>query len=210
MVFQVIFIDLDDTLYSPKTGLWQMIKDRIELYMLEKMGMEPGSISSIRRELFEKYGTTMRGLQQVYGVDEKEYLRFVHDVPVEAILTKDPGLQKILGRIPLKKYIFTNADIDHATRILNHLEVREYFHGIIDIIAMSPHCKPQQAAFETAMKIAVVRSPGQCILVDDSVNNTRVAKELGMFSVLVSENGGRADYDQKIPDIRHLDDVIMD
>ena len=210
MQFKTVFIDLDDTIYSPSTGLWQMIKERIELYMQDRMGLDPEEIPSIRKELFTKYGTTMWGLKKTYGIDIQDYLRYVHDVPVEKLLEPDGSLLQVLRSIKLDKYIFTNADSLHATRILKTLGVLECFNGIIDILDLSPHCKPQQVAFEIAIRTAGIAYPQQGILVDDSLANTAMAKKLGMKSIFVGENGDSAEYDCKIIRIHDIGMAILD
>ncbi len=174
------------------------------------MGLSIKKIPLIRKELFAAYGTTMRGLQQHYGIDIQDYLRYVHDVPVEEILEPDIRLLQLLQAIKLDKYIFTNADSLHAKRILKRLGVLECFNGIIDILDLSPYCKPQQAAFNIAMHKAGVSNPQQCILVDDSIANTGMAKKLGMWSILIGENGNSTDYHYKIPKIHDIGKILLD
>ena len=49
----------------------------------------------------------MRGLQVTHHLDEKDYLAFVHDVPVEERLQPDPGAGCASGKIsPAKSHIY--------------------------------------------------------------------------------------------------------
>ena len=82
MTITTIFFDLDDTLYPSNSGLWQQIKDRIGLYMLEKLHIPAGQVQTLRRQYFEQYGTTLRGLQANYPFEMLDYLAYVHDVPL--------------------------------------------------------------------------------------------------------------------------------
>ena len=50
MRFTTIFFDLDDTLYPPSTGLWKTIKERMNIYMRERMGFPEDQISHIREK----------------------------------------------------------------------------------------------------------------------------------------------------------------
>ena len=81
MPFTTIFFDLDDTLYPSSSGVWKLIKDRMNLYMHLRLEIPRDEIPSLREELFHQYGTTLRGLQATYHIDTKDYLSFVHDIP---------------------------------------------------------------------------------------------------------------------------------
>ena len=42
-------------------------------------------VDILRRNYFEQYGTTLRGLQIHHQVDTDEYLAYVHDLPLEKL-----------------------------------------------------------------------------------------------------------------------------
>ena len=94
MTFTTLFFDLDDTLYAPSSGVWQAIMMRIEQYMHERLNIPTEEIPGLREDLFRKYGTTLRGLQILWHVDEREFVEYVHDVPVDRLLSPDPALRK--------------------------------------------------------------------------------------------------------------------
>src|SRR6266545_4491981 len=64
MRFTTLFIDLDDTLYPSSTGLWHAIKERMNLFMRERLYIPEAEIPSLREQYFNTYGTTLRGLQE--------------------------------------------------------------------------------------------------------------------------------------------------
>ena len=187
MVFEAIFIDLDDTLYPSSSGLWGLIRERIDIYLHDNMGFSWEIIPETRHKLFSEYGTTMRGLQKLYGIDVKEYLKFVHNVPVSKLIKPNPGLKEFFQSLSFSKFIFTNADSQHAQRVLQAMQLEEEINGIIDILAMEPFCKPQLPAFQAALKISGNPDPRRCILIDDYAKNIEVAKSLGFWTVLVQE-----------------------
>ena len=197
MIFEAVLIDLDDTLYPSSSGLWGLIRQRIDLYLQEKMGFPANEVPGIRRKLFAENGTTMRGLQKMYSIDIHEYLKFVHDVPVEDLLGPDLKLKGFLKSLPFPKFIFTNADANHANRVLKALQLDGEFQGIIDILAMEPWCKPQLPAFQAALRIIGNPDPQKCILIDDTPKNLEVAKALGFWTVMVNEEFDR-ELDQEI------------
>ena len=114
MEIDTIFFDLDSTLYPESCGLWQAIRERIDLYLHTRMDFKPDEIPTIRHNLFINHGTTLRGLQIHYDVDPRDYLNFVHDLPVHRYLSPDPGLRRMLLSIPHRRWIFTNSDAPHA------------------------------------------------------------------------------------------------
>ena len=74
VTFTTLFFDLDDTLYPPQNGVWSAIRERMNVYMLDKLHLPPDNIASLRRFYFETYGTTLRGLQTHYHIDAYDFL----------------------------------------------------------------------------------------------------------------------------------------
>jgi putative hydrolase of the HAD superfamily len=189
MRFSHIFFDLDDTLYPSTNGLWNSIRQRMNEYMLERLNIPPEQVAIIRRQYFETYGTTLRGLQLHYQVDADEFLAYVHDLPIEAVISPDPELRLLLQSLSQPKWIFTNADANHAGRVLSALGVRDCFNDIIDIRAMNFICKPDPEAYQIALNKAGETLPEHCVYLDDAARNLAPAFEMGFFTVLVSSNG---------------------
>ncbi len=187
MAITTLFIDLDDTLYPASSGVWSLIRQRIDQYMVEKLDYPADQVADIRKDLFQTYGTTMRGLQATGDLDEKDFLSFVHDVPVEHLLKADPALRRLLLAYPQRKVIFTNADTRHANRVMNALGMVGVFDLIVDIIAISPYCKPQPGAFATALKLSGESDPSQVLVIDDAPRNLQAARSLGFNTILVQE-----------------------
>lgn len=205
--YQHLIMDLDETLYPRRAGLMAEIGRRIPLYMVQRMGFAPDEADAVRKRLFVQYGTSLRGLQLEYHIDADDYLHFVHDVPLEDYIAPDPALDAMLGRIPLKKAIFTNADTAHARRVMERLGVMHHFPIVVDIHALDYNCKPIPQAYQRLLDILGARGEA-CILVEDMPRNLRPARELfGMTTVIV--DGERADgVDYAIPDLMRLEELI--
>ena len=180
-----LLLDLDGTLYPEEVGLWPAIKERIGRYLIERLGFSPQQAHSLRQTYVRRYGTTLRGLQIHHGVDPHDFLDFVHDLPLERYLKPDPQLRQTLQALPQTKWVFTNADEKHAWRVLHVLGVADLFAGIIDLIATDFHPKPDSRAFAVALARAGHPDPAQVAVVDDLPRNTRAARQLGFWSVLV-------------------------
>lgn len=204
MTFTRLFFDLDDTLYTRNNGLWEAIRARMSTFMIERMGMPEDEVIRLRRDYFERYGTTLRGLQIHHQVNPDDYLAFVHDLPLRQYLRPDLKLKTLLQSLALPKYIFTNADADHAVRVLNILGVSDQFSGIIDVRAMEYYCKPEPEAYHIALNLAGESEGHNCILIDDSLRNLVGAKMAGFTTILVGSKPTNNHVDYAIENITDL------
>jgi len=209
MRYTTLLFDLDDTLYDSGNGLWDAIRQRMSRYMVERVGLPPEDVPALRAMYYQKYGTTLRGLQHHYQVDSDDYLAFVHDLPLERFLKPDPQLRSMLSSLPQKRLIFTNADADHARRVLSTLELADCFNGIIDVRAIQFACKPEPIAYQRALVLAGNPPPSQCVMLDDSLTNLGGARQMQITTVLVGKNGGpkpAADY--SVPSLLDLPQAL--
>jgi pyrimidine 5'-nucleotidase len=200
VLFTTILFDLDDTLYPASTGLWPVLKERMNRYMIERLNIPPAEVPRLRELYFATYGTTLRGLQANLQVDERDYLAYVHDVQLEDYLRPDPVQKDVLASLPTRNLIFTNADANHARRVLQILEIERYFAAVIDINRMQPYCKPSPEAFALAMQTAGECSPTRCVMIDDLPHTTRAAKSLGLYSLLYGAESSGSDADAAFSD----------
>ncbi len=208
MPISTLFFDLDDTLYESGNGLWSAIRDRMSEYMAERLGLPRDEIPVLRRQYYETYGTTLRGLQKHYQVDADDYLAYVHDIPLDVYLHPDLKLRELLLSLPQHRWIFTNADADHAGRVLQKIGVSDCFEGIIDVRALEFACKPEREAYLRAMALANESDPRKCVLLDDSPVNLAGAHELGMITVLVGQNGTHPAATYTLPVLYKLREVM--
>lgn len=204
MRFSTIFFDLDDTLYPPSSGLWPTLKQRMSTYMIEQVGIPAVEVPGVREAYFREYGTTLRGLQANHAIDAQDYLAYVHDVPLADYIRPDPDEQKILASLPTRNLIFTNADANHAQRVLRTLGIEGCFVDIIDVNRMEPYCKPSPEAFALAMQIAGERDPARCVMIDDLPHTTRAARKQGLFALLYGAREAGEDADGAFTDWRAL------
>lgn len=204
MKFAAVFFDLDDTLYPALTGLWLAIKERMNVYMRDRMGFDPAEIPTVREKYFREYGTTLRGLQANHQINVDDFLAFVHDLPLRDYLTPDPTLRPVIASIPTRKWIFTNADASHARRVLAALELDGLFDGIVDVNAVAPYCKPMPESFRIAMESAGETDPARCVMIDDLPRTTRAAREFGMYGILYGQDAPQPDADASFTDWRVL------
>ncbi len=208
MCFKVMFFDLDETLYPRTSGIWQAIGVRMDRYITDRLKIAQSEVTDLRNDLFHHYGTTLRGLREVYGINEGEFLTYVHDIPIDRFLQKDEALIDTLSLFTQRKVIFTNADTNHAKRVLNQLGINHFFSQVIDIQAIYPYCKPMTEAFQTAISLAAIADPSECVMIDDSERNLLTAHELGFYTIQVGTSERQEYVDAAVATVYELPDVI--
>jgi len=210
MDFEVLFFDLDETLYPAGNGVWDAIAERINLYIHQRLNLPWKEIPALREQYYLTYGTTMRGLEEAHHIDTQEYLRFVHDIPITDYLQPNEPLREMLINFPQSKYIFTNADSNHAKRVLQALAIEDCFEGVIDVNMVSPYCKPQPEAYETVLKLLDDIGHKKAVLIDDKIANLKTANRFDFFTVLVGQSDSVEGVDACISNILDLPGVLKD
>ncbi len=183
--YSTVFLDLDDTLYPPDSGVWHAIGERIVGYLTNHLSLSERQAIALREEYTRRYGTTLKGLIENHAVEPQGYMDYVHDLPVSQMLSPDPALRRMLAALPQDIYIFTNADQSHAGRVTDALGITSEIDGIIGYFEMAPHNKPDLGAYQKALELAGRIDPSRCILADDQLVNLEVAARIGMMTVLV-------------------------
>ncbi len=196
MSFEVILFDLDETLYPRSAAIMAQVSERINRYMVERLGIPPERATALRRHFRQTYGAALRGLmEEGYPVDVEDYFEYVHDVELSGRIDPDPELRAMLLSIPLRRAVLTNSNLEHAERVLQHMQIRDCFERIIDIRALEFKNKPAPEAYQRALALLGV-PPQAVIFVEDTPANTIPARALGMTTILVDcpSNDDAADY----------------
>jgi pyrimidine and pyridine-specific 5'-nucleotidase len=125
----------------------------------------------LHHRYYTDYGLAISGLVLHHKVDPLEYNRKVDDaLPLDTIITPDPKLRTLLEDInksKVKLWLFTNAYITHAKRIVKLLGVEDMFEGITycDYAHLPLICKPHEEMYEKAEVEAMASSPENCYFV---------------------------------------------
>jgi putative hydrolase of the HAD superfamily len=190
-MIRTILFDLDETLYPRGAGIMGQIRILILEYVSLRLGLPEPEADALRQAYLREYGTTMRGLQLNHQIDADDYLEYVHRIRLDRYLEANPALDAALAGLPQQKVIFTNASREHAEAVLEILGVGHHFDRIVDVRDMAFESKPQPSAYRRICQM-LARLPEECLLVEDNVRNLLPAKELGMVTVLVGQDGAEA------------------
>ncbi|KAJ4968583.1 hypothetical protein NE237_015284 [Protea cynaroides] len=219
--FDCILFDLDDTLYSSKTGIAQACKRNIDEFLVQKCGFSEDKATSLRVELFKTYGSTLAGLRALGNdIDADDYHGFVHGrLPYEKI-KPDPQLRNLLRSINQRKLIFTNSDRNHAVKVLERLGLQDCFEEIICFETLNPNLSKSSRPDEfpvvlkpsiEAMKIAIEAAhvdPRRTLFLDDNERNIAAGKAVALRTVLVGKTEKSTEGGYMVESVVHLPQVV--
>jgi putative hydrolase of the HAD superfamily len=194
--------DLDNCLYPASTGLFSLIDERMGAYIQRLLGCDPVEAKRVQKAHFHQHGTTLAGLMKEHGVDPHNFLEDVHAIPLDCV-ESDERLANALGRLPGRRFVFTNGDAPYARRVLEAIGVQHQFEELHDIHASSYRPKPDPHGYELLCERFGI-DPKHALLADDMVQNLAPAKKLGMTTVWVDNGSERGDhgYDENVIDVR--------
>ncbi len=176
--------DLDNTLYPAECNLFAQIDKRMGEFIANCFGIPLEQAQTLRETYYYEHGTTLAGLVRLNGVSPQDFLDYVHDIDLSAVLPS-PALAAALASLPGRKFIFTNGSRKHAEAVAERLGVLSQFEDICDIHALDYiYPKPMREAYERfASAHRVV--PQRAAMFDDLPHNLETAHALGMTTVLV-------------------------
>ena len=193
--FENWIFDLDNTIYDIKLGLFKKISKRITEFIINKFDLAEPEAKLMQKNYYLKYGLTLRGLIIEKNIEPDEFLNFVHDVDHPELM-EDLEITNTLKKIIGNKIIFTNASFKHAEKILNALNIREFFDIIVDIKDLGYVPKPNVQSYQNFLKKINLKNfdLSKTIFLEDTVKNLIPAKELGMTTVWMKNEMNEKDF----------------
>ncbi|RKF72824.1 Uncharacterized protein C24B11.05 [Golovinomyces cichoracearum] len=190
----VFFFDIDNCLYPKSSKICDHMMELIDKYFVNHLSLTREDACKLNKEYYKNYGLAVEGLVRHHKIDPLGYNHEVDDaLPLESILAPDPKLQTLLrdfDKSKVKLWLFTNAYINHAKRVVRILGVEDMFEGMTfcDYGQSKLICKPHTEMYEKAMEEADVKDFNMCYFVDDSEMNCSKADELGWTAVHLLED----------------------
>jgi putative hydrolase of the HAD superfamily len=178
--------DLDNTLYSGKTKVFEQVDKKMSLFISQKLNIDLKKAKQLQKEYFHEYNTTLNGMIKHHKINAEEFLEFVHDVNLD-FLQKDNLLASEISKLSGKKFIFTNGSRSHAKNVTKRIGVDEHFDGIFDIVDSDYVPKPSLEPYEKLIKKFDI-DPKYCIFIEDIARNLKPAYELGMKTVWIEND----------------------
>ena len=175
--------DLDNTLYSGETRVFEQVDKRMSKYISEKLNVSILEAKEIQKNYFYKYNTTLNGMMKNHKIEANEFLEFVHDIDID-FLKKDMPLGEELRKLEGKKIIFTNGSKKHALNVTQRIGIDQYFDDIFDIVDCNFIPKPKMESYKKLVEKHKI-DPNLCVLIEDIARNLKPAYEMGMKTVWI-------------------------
>lgn len=202
MITTLIF-DVDDTLYDISTGFTKSRNGPIvHEFMVNVLKFaDTETAKTIRDDYFKVYHSTAKGLtvaQQEGKFPENAPVFRANDLAeywaehLDYGLLGGPKTAVVEEFLELKKKFhfvaFSNGPRKYVKKVLQSLGMWETLFTESTLFAVDdvlPHCKPEAEAFRIIFDKVGVTDPSQCVMVEDSMKNLRMAKSMGMKTVLI-------------------------
>jgi putative hydrolase of the HAD superfamily len=207
---RVWIFDLDNTLHDASARIFPSMHEQINAYLVRHFGLDDAGAAGMRHAYWQRYGTTLNGLMRHYGTDPKQFLRETHRFPELAdMVIRENALRHALARLEGRRLVFSNAPRHYVTEVLRTLGVRRYFEGVYTIEDARYRGKPALYGFRFLLRRHDL-DPARCAFIDDSLENLRTAKRLGMSTVWVSRLGRRLPFvDLRIASVTELPRLVF-
>ncbi|OHD23970.1 MAG: hypothetical protein A2Y38_03065 [Spirochaetes bacterium GWB1_59_5] len=192
-MLRALIFDLDNTLYPASAAMEAHTIARMNEYTARLLGTSIEEAFAIRRERMPHYGTTLEWLMAEHDfIDSEHYFSYVHPAGEEDLVEFDPALGSFLDSLPLPKYVFTNAPMEHADRVLKKLRIADKFQRVFDVRFCKLKGKPSARAVDDVIA-AIGLPPEETLFADDIPRYVRGFIERGGKGVLVDHFGKHPD-----------------
>jgi len=197
--------DLDNTLHNASPHIFPHINRSMTAYLQQHLQLGEEEAGNLRAHYWRRYGATLLGMMRHHGTDPEHFLRETHAFPdLSNMVVYERGLAAMLRRLPGRKLVLSNAPRHYACAVLQLLGIEAQFDAVHTIESTGYQPKPSLAAFRS-----LLRSRGliatRCVMVEDSCDNLRPAKRLGMKTVWVTREARKPAYvDAKITSVLGL------
>ena len=178
--------DLDNTLYSGQTKVFDQVSKKMSEYISKKLNISTVEAKEIQKNYFHEYNTTLNGMIKNHKIDANEFLEFVHNIDID-FLKKDQMLSEELNKLDGKKIIFTNGSRKHALNVTKRIGIDQYFDDIFDIVDCEFVPKPAIQPYKKLVEKHNI-DPKLCGFVEDIARNLKPAYEMGMKTVWIEND----------------------
>jgi putative hydrolase of the HAD superfamily len=192
-MLRALIFDLDNTLYPASAAMEAHTIARMNEYTARLLGTSIDEAITIRREHMPRYGTTLEWLMAEHGfADPDDYFNYVHPAGEEDLVEFDPALGPFLETLSLPKFVFTNAPMEHAARVLEKLRIADKFQRVFDVRFCNLKGKPAATAVDGVL--AAIGLPAEdTLFMDDIPRYVRGFIDRGGRGVLVDHFGKHLD-----------------
>ena len=175
--------DLDNTLYSADSGIFQQVHRLMGEFISNNLNMEISEAKKLQSKYYKQHGTTLRGMMDNHGVDPDYFLDEVHRLDY-SIVGPNQLLNDELEKLEGRKIIYTNANEKHVLDVLKRINLSDYFDEIFDIKLANYIPKPEIKPYEQIIELFKIDA-SRSAMFDDIAKNLVPAKKVGFTPVWI-------------------------
>ena len=207
---RVWIFDLDNTLHDARVHIFPSMHAQIQDFLKKQFGLDDEGASRMRRDFWQRYGTTLRGLVRHHGTDPRHFLAETHVFPELAdMVVHENAVKHALARLGGTKLVFSNAPRHYVEEVLRAIGLARHFDAVYTIEDTGYRGKPHAWGFHRLLRKHDL-DPHRCAMIDDILDNLRAAHRLGMSTVWVSPVRRRVSYvDLRISSVTELPSKIQ-
>ncbi len=207
---RVWIFDLDNTLHDATPHIFPHINRSMTAYLQTHLGLDETAANALRVDYWRRYGATLSGLMRHHDIDPAHFLWHTHQFDaLPQMVLRERRLRNLLQRLPGRKVLFSNAPQHYVHAVLKLLRIADLFDDVLAVEHTGYRPKPHLSGFMRVLQRHRTR-PGQCVMVEDSLENLHAAKRLGMRTVWVNRGVKHAPcVDVKIRDVMQLANVLQ-
>ena len=207
---RVWIFDLDNTLHDANARIFPSMHEQINAYLRRHFGLDEAGANEMRRGFWLRYGTTLNGLMRHYGTDPRRFLAETHRFPELAdMVVHENALRHALALLGGRKLVFSNAPRHYVEGVLRAIGVGRWFDAVYTIEDTRFRGKPAAHGFHLLLRKHDL-DPHRCAFLDDSLDNLRTAKRLGMSTVWVSREKRRLSFvDLRVSSVLELPRLVF-
>lgn len=196
---KVLILDVDGTLYGPDAGIEQQIVRNIHKFAAKHLHLSPEQCE----QLHAAHGSTFEGLVQQHALTPelvKQFFSEVYsDIDLAALSCGSEGdatgyrhrtaWSRVLQALPCPKCLASNSPREHVDRVLHALGLDDTQWDVV--LCGGSHLTKADGKFYESILAAYPPELGwECVLLDDSAANLRVAAACGMRTLHIDNATG--------------------
>lgn len=190
----VWIFDLDNTLHDASPHIFPHINRSMTAYLQRYLNLAEDEADALRIHYWRRYGATLSGLMRHHNTRPDHFLWHTHQfTELEHMVLREPGLRYALQNLPGRKVVFSNGPQHYAHAVLKLLRIDSLFDDVIAVEQTRYRPKPDRYGFMRLLRRHRLRA-SQCVMVEDSIENLRMAKRLGMRTVWIAAGTRRPAY----------------
>ncbi len=193
MTRQLVWLfDLDNTLHDAGHAIFPAINRNMNALIARVLESESKpahgeAVNAVRIAYWQRYGATLLGMMRHHAVRSDDFLREAHEfADLSQMIRAERGVAYLLRRLPGLKILLTNAPAAYSREVVRHLGLHKHFadHVPIESMVVHRHLRPKPSPWLMRRLLASRGlSARRCVLVEDSLENLKTAKMLGLRTV---------------------------